>query len=185
MQIYAICDQSLLDMHRLSVQMYLDKIAKYDIKVLQYRAKNSPTNIIKQQLIALRESYDGCLIVNDHIDLADLCDGIHVGQEDLASIDADTEVAIKKLRQTVGDNKIIGISTHNKDEVLRSNALDIDYIGLGAYRQTSTKSVSSILGKELDNIAALSTHKVAAIGGVTLQDTFKFVTYNAIGRGLL
>lgn len=185
MQIYAICDQSLLDKYHLTVEMYLDKISKYNVKILQYRAKDSSKDKIKLQLNILRKSYGGCLIINDYVDLAYLCDGVHVGQEDLKSIDSDKVSAVKTLRKIVGYNKMIGISTHNKSEVLHSNTLDIDYIGLGAYRQTSTKSVDNILGDELDDIAALSTHKVAAIGGVTLNDTFKFVTYHAIGSGLL
>ncbi len=185
MQIYALCDQSLLDKKHLSIQMYLNKIAKYNIKILQYRAKNSSKYEIKQQLTTLRNAYNGCLIINDYVDLVYLCDGVHVGQDDLKSIDRDIARAVVKLRNMIGEDKIIGISTHNKDEVLQSNELDIEYIGLGAYRQTSTKSVSNILGQQLDDIASLSTHKVAAIGGVTMNDTFEFVTYKAIGGGLL
>lgn len=85
----------------------------------------------------------------------------------------------------IGEDKIIGLSTHNADEIAIANELDLNYIGLGAYRASSTKSEAKVLGDKLDEIAAHSTHPVAAIGGVKLDDVFQYVTYKVIGSGLL
>ncbi|WP_297483536.1 thiamine phosphate synthase, partial [Sulfurimonas sp.] len=72
------------------------------------------------------------------------------------------------------------------EEMLEANKMDLNYIGLGAFRETSTKTdITSVLGAELDKIAAHSKHLVAAIGGVKLDDNFENVTYNVIGSGLL
>jgi len=63
--------------------------------------------------------------------------------------------------------------------------LDIDYIGLGAYRATDTKLEAKVLGDEILEIAKLSKHPVAIIGGVKIDDDFgDNITYKVIGSGL-
>ena len=154
-------------------------------EVLQYRNKHSDIATIKTDLIALRQVWEGFLIINDHYELAQYCDGVHIGQEDLYTIDPNPNRAIKILKMTIGEDKIIGLSTHNLEEIEIANSLDINYVGLGAYRSTSTKSDAKVLGEKLDTIAAHSKHPVAAIGGVKLDDTFTHVVYHVIGSGLL
>jgi len=64
--------------------------------------------------------------------------------------------------------------------------MDLNYIGLGAFRGTTTKKdISVVLGDSLDDIASESKHYVAAIGGVRKDDTFKNVVYHVIGSGLV
>lgn len=185
MQLYALCDQELLDKRNLSLEDFVTIAKKHDAKVIQYRNKTSDVSFIKNQLILLRQLFDGFLIINDSFELSHFCDGVHVGQDDMANIDKDIKKAVKILREVIGKDKIIGLSTHNKDEILQANELDLNYVGLGAYRTTSTKDVDNILGDKLDEIASFSTHPVAAIGGVKLSDSFKHVTYHVIGSGLL
>ncbi len=154
-------------------------------EIIQYRNKNGDKEVIKKRLIELRKLYDGFLIVNDHYEFAPFCDGVHLGQEDLEKIDHDKKKALQILKEVIGHDKIIGLSTHNEAEVLEANELPLNYIGLGAYRGTSTKNdIQGVLGEKLDAIAALSHHYVAAIGGVKENDTFKHVTYHVIGSGL-
>lgn len=186
MRLYALCDQELLDRNRLSLEEFI-KIAKsHDAEIIQYRNKNSDTAFIKQQLINIRKSYDGFLIVNDAYELIEFCDGVHMGQEDLKSIDEDILKSVKVLRTVIGKEKLLGISTHNKEEVLQANEMDLNYIGLGAYRDTTTKKdISGILGSNLDSIASDSKHLVAVIGGVKLDDKFTNITYHVIGSGLI
>jgi thiamine-phosphate pyrophosphorylase len=129
--------------------------------------------------------WDGFLIINDYYELISFCDGVHIGQDDLYAIDNDPARAIKILKTAIGTDKIIGLSTHNQFEIEISNSLDINYIGLGAYRETSTKSDAKVLGESLDKLASYSKHPVGAIGGVKLDDTFDHVTYHVIGTGLL
>jgi len=62
--------------------------------------------------------------------------------------------------------------------------MDLNYIGLGAYRDTKTKKdISSVLGDSLDLIAAKSNHLVAAIGGVKLSNEFN-TKYKVIGSDI-
>ncbi len=185
MRLYALCDEDLLRKYGKTPAEFVETAKSKNAEIIQYRNKNGDKEFIKKRLIELRKLYDGFLIVNDKYELTPFCDGVHLGQEDLKAIDPDKQKALALLKETIGSDKIIGISTHNEEEVLEANDLDVNYIGLGAYRNTSTKKdVTTVLGEKLDEIAALSTHFVAAIGGVRESDHFKHVTYHVIGSGL-
>lgn len=185
MQLYALCDAQALRKSGVDILSFAKRAKSLGAGVLQYRNKHSDVATIKTELIALRQIWEGFLIINDHYELASFCDGVHIGQEDLYAIDSDPERAIKILKMAIGEDKLIGLSTHNAREIEIANRLDLNYVGLGAYRPTSTKSEAKVLGEKLDEIAAFSTHPVAAIGGVKLEDRFKYVTYHVIGSGLL
>ncbi len=186
MKLYALCDQDMLDSNGVSIEEFVEIAKKNSAEILQYRNKNADITFIKKQLIRIRKIYDGFLVVNDAYELIEYCDGVHMGQEDLHAIDEDISKAVKILRSVVTEDKILGISTHNKEEVIEANSLALNYIGLGAYRATRTKGdINTILGESIDSIASNSKHLVAAIGGVKLSDNFEHITYNVIGSALL
>ena len=185
MRLYALCDQDLLDSNNIKIEEFVEIAKSNSAEIIQYRNKNADLAFIKIQLIKIRKLFDGFLIVNDAYELVEFCDGVHLGQEDLMDIDKDIVKAVKILRGVVSKDKILGISTHNEREVLQANGMDLNYIGLGAYRDTSTKDVNTVLGDKLDLIASKSKHYVAAIGGVKKTDNFQNVTYHVIGSGLI
>jgi thiamine-phosphate pyrophosphorylase len=186
MRLYALCDQDMLDSKGVSLPDYIELAKQNSAEIIQYRNKSADIAFIKQQLIYIRKNFDGFLVVNDAYELIEFCDGVHVGQEDLREIDSDIHKAVKILRSVIKEDKILGISTHNEQEVLQANEMDLNYIGLGAFRDTSTKKdISVVLGNTLDEIASKSRHYVAAIGGVKMDDEFKSVTYHVIGSGLV
>ena len=107
-----------------------------------------------------------------------------MGQEDIRKYSDDLIEAVKILRKKIG-SKLLGLSTHDKDEILEANTLDLDYIGLGAYRATNTKSEAHVGGTTLIEAASHSKHPVGMIGGVRLDDKFEEpIVYNVIGSGL-
>jgi len=186
MKLYALCDQDMLNKKGISLETYIEIAKKNSAEIIQYRNKSDDLANIKKSLITIRQLFDGYLIVNDKYELVEFCDGVHMGQEDLLLIDRDKKNAIDILRKVVGTDKIIGISTHNLEEIEEANQLDINYVGLGAYRATNTKKdIQSILGAKADEIAKASQHPVAIIGGVKLSDRFKNITYHVIGSALL
>lgn len=185
MRLYALCDQELLDSKNISIEEFVAIAKANSAEIIQYRNKKADIAFIKHQLIQIRKLYEGFLIVNDAYELIEFCDGVHVGQEDLKAIDGDVQKAVKILREVISKEKILGISTHNKEEILQANEMDLNYIGLGAYRETNTKAVGVVLGDALDELASHSKHFVAAIGGVKKSDVFKHVTYHVIGSGLV
>ncbi len=184
-RLYALCDQESLDRRGISLEAFVSLCKKHDAEIIQYRNKSGDTHVVKKQLIALRKLWNRFLIINDSVDLALFCDGVHLGQEDLLAIDPDPARALKALKASIGHDKIVGLSTHNAEEIAAANALELNYIGLGALRATQTKEVDNILGPRLDTLAAESLHPVAAIGGVRFDDRFLHVTYHVIGSGLL
>ncbi len=186
MRLYALCDQELLDKKNISLEEFIEIAKQNGAEIIQYRNKSADIAFIKQQLIKIRKIYEGFLIVNDAYELIEFCDGVHVGQEDLKKIDSDISKAVRILRGVIKSDKILGISTHNGEEILQANELDLNYVGLGAFRSTQTKKdITSVLGDKLDEIASKSKHYVAAIGGVRKDDKFKHVTYHVIGSALV
>jgi len=186
MRLYALCDQDMLDANNISLDSFIEIAQKNSAEIIQYRDKNSSLEVIKERLLSIRNIFDKRLIVNDKYELIEYCDGVHMGQDDLKVVDSDILKATTKIRSIIGKDKFFGISTHNKDEVIEANKMDLDYIGLGAYRDTTTKKdIANIIGDKIDTIASYSTHDVAVIGGVKMSDTFKHITYHVIGSALL
>lgn len=184
MKLYALCDATTLSARGLSLSNFLQLAKKHQADVIQYRNKTASIDTVKRDLIFLRKHWDETLIINDYVELVPFCDGVHLGQEDILRYGATTEEAIVNIRKLIKIDKFFGISTHNKEEILQANTLDINYIGLGAYRPTNTKDVDTVLGDSLDKLASFSTYPVAAIGGVTFNDTFEHVTYRVMGTAL-
>jgi len=183
-KLYALCDYDLLKRYNVSLEAFVASCQKLQVEIIQYRDKSRSLKEKKATLIALRSLWDGFLLINDSLELTLFCDGVHLGQDDLHKIETNEKKAIKILKSAIGSDKIIGLSTHNKEEIEVANELDINYIGLGAYRATSTKDVSNILGEGLDELASYSMHPVAAIGGVQLSDNFENVSYLVLGSAL-
>jgi thiamine-phosphate pyrophosphorylase len=183
--IYALCDRQMLDKAGICLSDYISMISKYDIVYIQYRDKLNNILVQKEAITTIKFLTDIPVIINDKLELLGLADGIHLGQEDLELLADTKSLAINSIREKY-PNKIIGISTHNPKEILEINQLDIDYIGLGAYRDTSTKKdISNIIGDSASEYASLSNHPVGLIGGVKIDDDVEFVSYNVIGSGLL
>lgn len=103
-------------------------------------------------------------IVNDHPDLAILseADGVHVGQEDLPP---------GEVRRLIGNQRLLGLSTHNLGQVRAANAEPVDYIGFGPLFETNSKEhPDPVTGSDLlAQAAALSRRPIVAIGGLTAE----------------
>jgi thiamine-phosphate pyrophosphorylase len=183
--LYALLDEATLRRYGWSPERFVDAAISRHAEILQYRDKSGDTDRIARRLETLVRRFPGRVIVNDHPELAHLCGGVHLGQEDLLRYGANKEEAVASVRRMIGEGKWLGLSTHDAEEVLEANGLDLDYVGLGAYRATSTKSDANVLGEEaLPRIAGLSRHPVAAIGGVRPEDEIPHVRWNVVGSGL-
>jgi len=187
-KIYALCDSELLLKYNLSLLEYVQKIEQHNIVYIQYRDKINSLDIQKENMLYLKSLIDIPIIINDNFELLEFCDGLHLGQEDLESLSKkfhlNKESTIKFIRKKY-PSKILGISTHNEFEILEANKLDLDYIGLGAYRDSSTKDVPNTLGDNISYLAKISKHPVGAIGGVKIDDEIENISYNVVGSGLL
>lgn len=181
--IYALCDYETLLKKRFNLEEFVEIIKRCDTKIVQYRDKISTLEKQKQNLLFLKSKLNIPIIINDNLELIDFADGIHLGQEDLVKINKDKKLAVKLIRLKIKD-KLLGLSTHNEKEILEANTLALDMIGLGAYKNSSTKDVSNILGEKISYLAKISKHPVCAIGGVKIDDKISNVKFNVIGSAL-
>ena len=180
--LYVLCDYETLLKKKISLENFVDLCKKKDVKIVQYRDKISSIEEQKKNLLYLKSSLNIPIIINDKIELIDFADGLHVGQEDLQAIHKDKKLAVKLIRLKIKD-KLLGLSTHNELEILETNELALDMIGLGAYKATSTKDVSTILGSKISYLAKISKHPVCAIGGVKMDDVIENIRFNVVGSG--
>ncbi len=180
--LYVLCDYETLLKKNISLEKFVNLCKKKDVKIIQYRDKISSLEEQKINLLYFKSQLNIPIIINDKIDLIDFADGLHVGQEDLQAINKDKKLAIKLIRLKIKD-KLLGLSTHNELEILEANGLNLDMIGLGAYKNTSTKDVSTILGDKISYLAKISKHPVCAIGGVKIDDIIENIKFNVVGSG--
>lgn len=103
------------------------------------------------------------MIINDRVDIALAVGaaGVHLGQDDLPP-----DVA----RRLLGDDAVIGYSTHSVAQALEAARLPIDYLATGPIFGTSTKeNPDPVVG--LDGLRkvreAIGALPLVAIGGIT------------------
>ena len=186
-KLYALCDYQTLNKFDVSLEQFLAICSKYNTSHIQYRDKENNLETQKEHILFLKKNTQIPIIINDNLDLLKYVDGLHLGQEDMNALQDKYKLSkenVLKLIRKKNQNKILGLSTHNEVEILEANKLPLDYIGLGAYKTTSTKDVSNILGSNISYLAKISLHPVGAIGGVLIDDDIENITYNVVGSGL-
>lgn len=113
-------------------------------------------------------------IVNDDLELALLveADGVHIGQEDLP---------LEKVRELVGEEMIIGVSTHSPQQAQEAVDKGADYIGVGPVFSTNTKKdVCAPVGLEyLDYAVKQVPIPFVAIGGIKESNLLEVVKRGA------
>ena len=114
---------------------------------------------LAEQLRALTLRYQAHLLVNDRLDvaLAVEADGVHLGQHSFA---------VKNARRLLGAGKLIGVSTHSRQEI--TAAQGADFIVFGPVYYTPSKADYGE-PQGLDRLRAAVVHSpvpVFAIGGI-------------------
>jgi thiamine-phosphate pyrophosphorylase len=137
------------------------------ITMLQIREKNCTTKRLIElayPIVTLCKSAGVPCLINDDVEAARVlgADGVHVGQKDMK---------LKKAREILGENAIIGTSAHNLKEAIKAQEEGADYIGCGALFRTGTKSDATPLAIDtLKEIRAAVSIPVVAIGGITPEN---------------
>lgn len=134
------------------------------IRVIQYREKDRSARQKYRECLKIREltrEAGVTFIVNDHADLALLvdADGVHLGQDDLPP---------EMVRKLVGEEMIIGLSTHSPAQAEAAVRSGVDYIGVGPIFATKTKKdVCEPVGLEyLEYVVKNIRLPFVAIGGI-------------------
>ena len=109
---------------------FLDAIASAlqgGVDIIQLREKSIPDNVIVEighKSRTLCDEFGATFIVNDRADIAKIvqADGVHLGYDDINIADA---------REVLGENAIIGKTTHDPDDIEKAINDGADYITLG------------------------------------------------------
>jgi thiamine-phosphate pyrophosphorylase len=144
------------------------------VRLVQYRDKDLPDSGFEREAKAaldLCERHGATLLINDraHIAKAIGAHGVHLGQEDMPP---------EAARALLGTQAVIGLSTHNREEVIAAESQPVDYINIGPMFPTATKDHSryGALGADLVfELARLSRHPFTTMGGIKknhLRDLF-------------
>ncbi len=166
-----------------SLRAVMAQAAEAGARIFQYRHKTASMKEAYPEALALRESAAklGVLfIVNDRCDLALAvdADGVHLGQDDVPYADA---------RKVMGPTRIIGLSTHNADQVREADRLKPDYIGFGPiFKPGSKQDHDPLVGVEgLRRIRPLTSLPVFAIGGITVDRVAEIMQAGATGIAVI
>jgi len=174
-RLYPVTDVRL---SRLSHAKQVAKLSEGGAAVIQLREKYlSPREFYMEAEAAMRVARQ-CgvrIIINDRVDmgLALNADGVHLGQHDFPP---------EAARRLLGDNAIIGVSTHNVEQALSAARLPVDYIAIGPIFATSSKeNPDAQVGLEgLSQVRqAVGKVKLVAIGGIDEQNAVQVIRAGA------
>lgn len=136
-------------------------------QVIQLREKDLADRELLNRAKSVRRwtrEANALFIMNDRPDLARLsdADGVHVGQD---------ELRVKDARRILGPDRLIGVSTHDLEQVRQAVLDGADYLGIGPVFASATKTFSKFAGLEFIRQATEETSLPAfAIGGITTDN---------------
>ena len=142
-------------------------------KWIQLRMKDASYDELKataEDIIPICREAGVILVIDDNVALVKelRVHGVHLGKEDMNP---------QKAREILGPHAIIGVTANTADDIMSMRGIDVDYIGLGPFRYTSTKKkLAPVIGIEgYRTIMQEVTSKgnrlpVVAIGGITIDD---------------
>jgi thiamine-phosphate pyrophosphorylase len=165
-RLYAILDVVCFapELSLVTLTTFATELAAGGVTVMQYRNKRGSVREILSHARELKRvlPQQVTLFLNDR---ADLClagglDGVHVGQDDLSPEGA---------RMVVGEQKFVGVSTHNASQLQLADRAPVDYIAIGPIFATRSKEnpdpVVGLAG--LREVRKLTRKPLVAIGGIT------------------
>jgi thiamine-phosphate pyrophosphorylase len=152
---------------RLSLAGTISEAAAGGAQIIQLREKGLADRALLEKARDVRRltrKANVLFIVNDRPDIALLAgaDGVHLGQDDLS---------VSEARRIVGPEPLIGVSTHNLEQVRQAVLDGASYIGVGPTFPSGTKSFAELSGLEFVRQALAETSLPAfVIGGVTVDN---------------
>lgn len=165
LKLYLVTDSEILKNR--DFYKSIEEAIKGGVTMVQLREKNASGSEFLEKAMKLRtltKKHNVSFIINDRVDIAMLCDadGVHVGQSD---IDA------KSVRKLIGQGKILGVSARDLKEAQKAKEDGVDYIGVGAMYNTSTKlDAKSVSFDTVREIKSEVDIPIVLIGGIDLNN---------------
>ena len=152
-------------------------------KIFQYRSKTASMKVAYEEALPLSKvahELGVLFIINDRCDLALAvdADGVHLGQGD---------VPLHLARKIMGPDKLIGVSTHSREQVMAATAGEPDYLGFGPIFTPGSKlDHDPVVGLQgLRTIRPLTALPIFAIGGITADRTEDVIRAGADGVAVI
>lgn len=171
---YPILDLSVRPIR--SLQETVLPLVEAGVRVIQLRAKQAGTREFFEratELISLVPP-EVAVIINDRSDVALLAGaaGVHIGQDDLPPA---------FVRQLLGEQAIVGYSTHTAEQVRAADKEPVDYIAFGPVFSTATKNdTEPVVGLDrLRAVRELTSKPLVAIGGITIENATQAIETKA------
>ena len=147
-------------------------------RLIQLRAPGEPAGAqltLCQEMVRLASSANARVIVNDRSDLALMSGaaGVHVGQDDLP---------VSAVRKLLGPAAVVGLSTHDLDQVNAARSEAVSYVAIGPVFDTRTKETGyRAIGLEfVRRVAeAVGERPLVAIGGIRLETAASVISAGA------
>ncbi len=165
-----------MDCDKLSHQEQVKQACLGNIKCIQLRIKDKKgldLEAIFAESLKICRKFGVVCIINDYVRLAKHigADGVHIGKQDMD---------FNKTKAFLGNDFIIGATANTFEDINHFAVLGADYIGLGPYKYTKTKSkLSPVIGLPgykaiINQLYKLRTDKkypyIIAVGGIELED---------------
>lgn len=139
------------------------------VEFIQFRSKKLADQDFFQEAkrsVAICKQYGAKIIINDAVEVAKEvdADGVHLGVDDMSVLEA---------REMLGESKIIGATIHSDHEINNSIIAHADYIGMGPFRKSNTKTDLTPVLNEFEYrsmIKQVEPKPVFLIGGIELED---------------
>ncbi len=167
-RLYAILDAASCTRRGVNLLATAQAWRDAGIRLLQYRDKQGSDAEVLRNATALSKVFadsNAILILNDRVHLFSQTafHGVHVGQ---------TDTNIHDVRRMVGPQAIVGISTHNPEQLRGAEGKAISYAAVGPVYRTGTKlDADPVVGLEGVRAARALTEKpLVAIGGITREN---------------
>lgn len=153
------------------------------VDIIQLREKDLPAKEyfeLARQIKIICENHPAIFIINNRVDIALAvdADGVHLGWQSLP---------FHIVKHLLGKNKIIGISTHSKDEAVSAQEKEADYITLGPVFPTASKD-GLIKPLGCNNFIEIKKYlhvPVLAIGGINENNTEEIIKAGADGIAVI
>lgn len=150
---------------------FLDAVLSAGVDIVQMREKSRSPEDQRDAARIFREltnAHAKLFIINDDPPLAASsdADGVHLGQEDMDP---------REARRLLGDDFIIGSSTHAPEELMRALDEPVDYLGVGPVNETPTKPGREGVGLDYVRFAAEHATKPFFVTGGMNAETIPAV----------
>ena len=169
------CKQPFIDTIRFAL--------KGGVKTVQLREKGLATHELYSLACELRKitsDFKANFIVNDRVDiaLAVKADGVHLGWQSLP---------FGIVRKLLGFEKLIGISTHNRQEALQAQEYGANYLTFGPIFDTPSKAglLKPVGVEEIQKLKNEIDLPIVALGGINWKNVESVLKGGADGIAVI